>query len=211
MEGGAQGGGGGAEAGAGAGAGAGGGAGAKAGAKAGAGAGAGGGAGAAGPLQAQVEGAMRAAMRKVVQEKIEAGDLGHALLLMAEIRARLCALAGSEAQVSITRSSVDVEHAREAHAAGALDQHLVADLVEGAASRIADLGAQAYAAATVEHGKRAGQGLRTGELAPGPALADFFEWADATLTRIEAGIAAFLLQSALLQGVRAGHLQPRRV
>ena len=177
----------------------------------GAGAGAGGGAGAAGPLQAQVEGAMRAAMRTVVQQKIEAGDLGHALLLMAEIRARLCALAGSEAQVSITRSSVDVEHAREAHAAGALDQHLVADLVESAASRIAALGAQAYAAATVEHGKRAGQGLRPGELAPGSALADFFEWADATLTRIEAGIAAFLLQSALLQGVRAGHLQPRRV
>ncbi len=162
-------------------------------------------------LQTQVEGAMRAAMRKVIQEKIEEGDLEHALLLMAEIRARLCALAGSEAQVNITRSSVDVEHAREAHAAGALDQHLVADLVEGAACRIADLGAQAYAAATVEHGKRAGEGLRTGKLATGPALAEFFDWADTTLTRIEAGIAAFLLQSALLQGVRAGHLQQRRV
>ena len=156
-----------------------------------------------------VQGAIRAAMRAIVRQNIEQGDLSHALLLMAEVRERLCALAGSEAQVQITRSSVDVEHAREAQAAGALDGPLVADLVEAAASRIADLGAHAYAAETVEHGKRVGEGLRSGELAPGAALADFFDWADRSLTRVEAGIAAFLLQSALMRGIRSGQLRVR--
>ena len=103
-------------------------------------------------------------------------------------------------------AAIDCEYAQELVGANALDNSILADMVQLCSQRLAHLGA--YERQVLAWGLKLANELRgEGEKPRSPAeiLATFFDASDTLLTRIEAGVAAHLLCQAMAShpGLRA--------
>ena len=140
------------------------------------------------------EGAMRQAMRDLIRDGIARGRYDHVLLLWEKVRERLMRLSGrAESERTKTMAAVDYEYAAELVESKAMDNSILADMIELASRRISELGAEAYEEETLEWGVCVAQEMRKSPEHTGEILALFFEDANTLLTRIEAGVAATLL------------------
>ena len=150
-------------------------------------------------------------MRDLLQEEVTKGEYDHVLRLWKEVRERLLRLLqGSQAEREKTKVAIDCEYAEELVGAGALDNSILADMIQLCSQRLAQLGAVAYEKQVLDWGIKLADEMRAYGVAAGDAadgkpprtpaeiLAHFFDAADSLLTRIEAGVAAHLLSQALL-------------
>ncbi|UPQ97587.1 hypothetical protein HOP50_01g08820 [Chloropicon primus] len=161
----------------------------------------------------QIKDVMRKAMRDLIDEEVSKGEYDHVLRLWKEVRERLMRLSQGSKEREKTKAAIDCEYAEELVRGGALDNTILADMVQLASRRIGELGAVAYERQVLNWGVKladelrsyTGQGNGEGEAPRSPAelLAHFFDECDVLLTRIEAGVAAHLLCQALLSGIRA--------
>ena len=83
-------------------------------------------------------------MRDLLQEQVSKGEYDHVLRLWKEVRERLLRLSGTQAEREKTLAAIDCEYAQELVGANALDNSILADMVQLCSQRLAHLGAVAY-------------------------------------------------------------------
>ena len=147
----------------------------------------------------QLKDLLRKAMRDLIEEEVNKGEYAHILRLWKEIQVRLLRLSSSSKQErEKTMAAIDCDYAQELVESKALDNNILADMIQLCSQRLAQLGAVAYESQVLNWGIKLADKMRSPETqSPADILAQFFDTSDTLLTRIEAGVAAHLLCQAM--------------